>query len=318
MVRSGGGPLVLTASEFLGIEFSDTPYLVEPYVPRQGLVFFHGKKGLGKSPLTWALAQAVASGTPFLGLPTIQGRVLYIEVDTPALHLIQQRIAKMPLPLAQEWVFYLGAPLDVLNSQDVGLATLRTVSKTRGPFDLVIVNTLRKVHRADDKEGHVPSQVYAAFHALFPSAALWFTHHDKKTGDPTVHRPSEEEFSGNLAWVNDATVGLHLVRGGAVEEGILRLEHTHNQVGPTLPPLLIHLDVDGTTIQRYHDKKAETIAEVLRTLDPNLPKRQQARLVAAKLGKGYAERTVWMYLHRAELFVESAKTLQKTTPPLSS
>ena len=58
-------------------------WLIEPYLPSEGIVFLYGKKGVGKSPLTWAMAQAVATGESDLFTVRSTGQVLYVEVDSP-------------------------------------------------------------------------------------------------------------------------------------------------------------------------------------------------------------------------------------------
>ncbi len=54
-----------------------------------------GDSGVGKSPLAYQLALAVACGTPFLDLPVRPGRVLYVDYENhaPDIHwiLVQQR-----------------------------------------------------------------------------------------------------------------------------------------------------------------------------------------------------------------------------------
>jgi len=238
--------LPVSAPEFINRDYADTLFLVDPYVPTGGVVFFHGKSSIGKSPLTWELARCVAAGSPFLGCPTRQGHVLYLDVDTPE-HQIQKRVKLLPQPLPAEWYFEFASPFNVLQVPDsLAIKRLREAHEKVKPA-LVIVNTLRKVHYADDKESNIPMRVYGAFASIFPGAALWFTHHDKKDGDPTVPRNADEEFSGTQAWLNDATVGMHLRKNGP-QKGLLRLDHTKSQVSDLRKPVTLLLDEDGTNV----------------------------------------------------------------------
>src|ERR1035438_4946944 len=54
-----------------------------------------GDSGVGKSPLAYQLALAVACGTPFLDIPVRPGKVLYVDYENhlPDIHriLVQQR-----------------------------------------------------------------------------------------------------------------------------------------------------------------------------------------------------------------------------------
>jgi hypothetical protein len=198
-------------------------------------------------------------------------------------------------------------PFNVLNPTDPAVTRLHVLAAEHHP-DLVIVNTLRKVHQEDDKESDVPSRVYGAFQAIFPGAAIWFTHHDKKTGDPAVARPRDEEFSGTQAWINDATVGLHLVRGGE-EEGLLRLEHTKSQVSAQIPPVMLSLAKDGSNITLHGDRQLRQVVDAFASLDPALSKTERVKLTSQRLGTGFSERTVWSVLRRVE--AEAAESLQR-------
>jgi hypothetical protein len=58
------------------------PFLVEDIVPVRGPALMVGRSGIGKTPLLFQLGLSVAMGIPFVGLQTIQGRVLYIDAET--------------------------------------------------------------------------------------------------------------------------------------------------------------------------------------------------------------------------------------------
>src|SRR5712692_5192872 len=76
--------MALIRGNELTSESPESAWLVRPFFPREGIVLLYGKKGAGKSPLTWALAESVATGQPWLGFPVeTTGPVLYIEADTP-------------------------------------------------------------------------------------------------------------------------------------------------------------------------------------------------------------------------------------------
>jgi hypothetical protein len=288
---AGGASLPVTAPDFVSQEISDTLFLVDPYVPREGIVFFHGKKSLGKSPLTWELARCVALGQSFLGRPTSKGRVLYVEADTPPI-LVRKRLQKLPGPLPTDWYLEFTPPFNVLIPNSPAVNRLRTIGRDLSP-ELVIINTLRKVHYADDKESDVPVRVYGAFQDLFPHAALWFTHHDKKSGDPTIPRDPAEEHSGSAAWRNDAQVALHLVKNGA-GKGVLRLDHTGSQVSELAEPIVLQLEDDGSNIGLHSRRRAGRVEAVYQALDPDLTVRE--RVTRTAHATGMSESTVWRAL----------------------
>lgn len=56
-------------------------FLVEGFLQIESIAIAAGESGIGKSPLFYLLALCVALGIPFLGMPTKQGRVLYLDLE---------------------------------------------------------------------------------------------------------------------------------------------------------------------------------------------------------------------------------------------
>lgn len=225
---------------------ADVPWLIKPYIPREGIIFLYGKKGVGKSPLTWSLAQAVSTGAPWLGLPVqTTGTVLYIEVDSP-LSVVKLRTDH--LTFSSNVCFYF--PSDPLICLPEGYERLKRDTGHLTPC-LVIINTLRKIHAYNDKESNTPSKVYGKFRHLWP--CVLFIHHEKKTpADPEQQIEEGEEYSGSLAWHNDAQVCLQVKRapGPPAREGHnLTLVNTGNQLHLQPPGLKFSLSLDGFSIK---------------------------------------------------------------------
>ena len=221
-------------------------WLIEPYLPSEGIVFLYGKKGVGKSPLTWAMAQAVATGESDLFTVRSTGQVLYVEVDSP-LPTVKLRAPKV-LSSPNAWYCF---PRDPLICLPLGMAEIQRECRDLNPV-LVIFNTLRKIHPWDDKVSETPTKVYGAMRAVWPKTCLLFVHHEKK--DPTQHFYSPgEEYSGSLAWHNDAQVALRLAvpRGrpfkGEQEGASFTLYNTGNQLCAKAVPLRLILESNGAT-----------------------------------------------------------------------
>jgi len=268
---------VLISWEDLAAEpLDNTPFLVTPYVPREGIVLLHGKYSTGKSPLTWELARCVGEGLPFFGHETAQGRVVYIDVDTPR-SLIKARIRGIPVAQHVWWAFPGAFPP---NSAIADYA--RLVSP-----NLVIINTLRKVHHANDIESSAATAVYGRFQRLFPEAALLFVHHDRKDSThPNAHVNEDEAFAGTQAWINDAQVALHIVKHGSS----YTVKHTKSQVSDLVEPFSFQLNEAGHVVPALHGR----LAALWPTLPPDESKTAKVRRAAEALG--VSERAVWAHL----------------------
>lgn len=186
------------------------------------------------------MASAIGSGTNFFGFPVKQGKVLYIDCDSPE-NLLAGRLAKKPV--APNVWFQIMKPLGIPNVSKELEDELREAQKEVHP-DVVFLNTLRKVHGLDDKESTTPVVVYSYFQHIFPQAALVFVHHPRKRPtDPRFKELKTENFSGSGHWIDDAQVGIYLEKYRDSKKRFnIRLIHTKAQGGALINPLCLNLD----------------------------------------------------------------------------
>ena len=74
---------VLNLAEMLSSEPEPPSWTWHRYLERGTLGMLHGDGGIGKSLFALGLARAVTRGEPFLGWPTQQGRVIYLDAENP-------------------------------------------------------------------------------------------------------------------------------------------------------------------------------------------------------------------------------------------
>lgn len=242
---------LLSWKELSEKRYEKAQFLIDPYLPREGVVLLWAGSSVGKSPLTWEMARAVGEGGHFFGLPATEGRVLYVEVDTPEQLLADRlRLGKV----AKNVWFLVMKPLSVPTLSEEEKQEFAEAKEEVKP-DLVILNTLRKLHDLDDKESRTPKVVYGFFQHLFPKSTLLFVHHERKQNvDPRMLQHDQEDYSGSKAWINDAQVGLHLKPhdskelGGEKKAPNLNLFHVKSQVSEQLLPLPLYLEGDGTNL----------------------------------------------------------------------
>ena len=258
-------------------------FLLEPYIPVEGIVFLHGKPSLGKSPLVWWMGLSIASGRPFLGLQTRQGTVVYIEVDGPPV-LVRPRLRLLQDAFPDDVPFhtsFLHPGFDVLRptaAVQEELALLRGLEPS-----LVIVNTLRKTFPLSANESEVPSLVYGAFQRYFPGSAILLVGHDRKATADDQTLPGEESHSGSQAWRNDAQVVLHLVKQGG-RPSVIRLDHTKSQVSELYPPMMLKLGEDGSHLSLLGEATLQETLDALSMMEPGLSRQEQDLRLAEMWG----------------------------------
>jgi hypothetical protein len=247
-------------AEFREEEYEDTPFLINPYICRAGITFLWGETSSGKSPVSWAMASAVGEGKNFFGLPVEAGKVLYIETDTPR-RQVHERVRQLPAPANVDFLFL--PPLSVPQVDAYSQDQLDKAAENN--YDLVIINTLRKIHSMNDKEPLTPQIVYKYFQTTFPGAALVFVHHTKKTQwDQTGEKVGshKESFSGAMNWLNDAQVGIQLVPWHS--HGLTaKLNHYKSQVSAEYRGLGLSLADNGASLRCPPAERLEAAAQVL-------------------------------------------------------
>ena len=227
------------------------------------------------------MAQSVSEGTDFFGYPVqTPGNVVYIELDTP-ITLVKPRWRKQAVPRPTSVHLAGFHHLDTLNLDTLARQALEGLQARLRPR-LVVVNTLRKAHHADANQSEVASKIYGIWRHLFPSSAIVFVHHDKKSQivDGVELAGGDEAFSGTLAWLNDAQIGLHLSSDGHKHKRRVKLEITGSQVGPMTEVLHLQLNADGTN---FSNVGPEAIRQVFTQLDPTSPKMARYAQVATTL-----------------------------------
>jgi hypothetical protein len=75
------GGFVFPADLFVLSKLPPVPFYVQNWLPKRGKAMLYAPPKCGKSFLAMQLARCVASGEPFLGLPTNQGVVLYLQFE---------------------------------------------------------------------------------------------------------------------------------------------------------------------------------------------------------------------------------------------
>ena len=219
-------------------------FICAPIVARGGVTLLHGKKSLGKSPFSWEFARCVTHRLDFLGLPTNQGKVLFIEKDTPE-QLSMSRLVQLPEPRGGWWVEFMTQVTMDLPEQK-GLGRLKGLENTEGPFDLVIWNPLARLYKGEGRD--VAARTYDAMMGTFPYAGHLVISHDRKQGrDPKVVAIDSEEHSGWQEWVNLAQNVFRLTR----QSNHLELRHTGSQVAALHPPIPFVLTHNNTSVELY-------------------------------------------------------------------
>lgn len=272
---------------------TDPQWLISPILPAQGITLLHGRFSLGKSPLTWKIAQCVSDGTPFFRLPVeTTGPVLYLEIDTPE-RQVKPRLRLMDTVAKQVYMANGYPRLNLMTNSSAEVIELMRAYQDIKPV-LVIVNTLRKVHDFDQNVAETPNLVYSNLLSRFPDSALMIVHHDRKSSQTEDFGDPDEKFSGSQSWANDATIALHL-KSINKKERKLELVVTKSQVSATGSCLKMDLKDDGTNFEQSDADRAHAIYA---QFPAKMKQGEKIRIISERLGKSRA--SVYNYLDLKE------------------
>ena len=199
-------------------------------------MLLYGDPKVGKSYAALQLAEAVANGDHWLGFRTTQGRVAYIQLDTPR-NVWQARIRELKASGALVTPFHMTDrekletwPFDILNPEH--LLLLSSELKAISPA-LVIIDTLRESHSADENESTEMQEAVAALVAATQPAALCLISHARKPSqDQDFSLMGDNRGSSYVVGRMDAIVRFTpktcRVSGRSIEEHSIDLERQDN------------------------------------------------------------------------------------------
>jgi len=241
------------------------PFLVEPIIPRGGIVFFHGKRNIGKSQLALTLAACLAEGGALFGrYPThLHGSVVYVQTDMTA-PVEQLRVKQIHDLYPLDKVFFCFPnyfDIAAMGDTDKVIQDIRALNPS-----FIVWDTLRKIHRGDmSKDDSLPSLIYGRSKELFPGATHLYVHHDKKTVIDQDQLDQEELFRGTGAWLDDCDTGLHLSSVGGNK---LALTFTKVRTAPPQRSILLTMNQDTLLLYAAESSVMTQLADLWRYRNP--------------------------------------------------
>lgn len=253
----------LWSAEDLANHLFRETYLVEPIIPKGGVVLFHGKRGIGKTQFMLTLTSCLAEGGRFFGRYRTKANavVAYIQADTPII-VQQERVVKARQLYRLQQLYFTFPKLLNIMDQEPTYAFVTEIQRLHP--DLVVWDTLNKIHHMDPNAPITPPIVYGKAQTLFPDAAHVFVHHDKKTIAEQDKLDDDEFFSGSGGWLDAADTGLHLVQ---LAPGRLHLTFTKTRTCAPQPPVALTFHPESLLL--YASEDISTLANDWRRRYPS-------------------------------------------------
>jgi hypothetical protein len=182
--RAGFDPAKLPTGAELQKWDIKVEYLVQNYLPKQAITILHGPGGIGKTWLAFQIAEAVASGTPFVGHATNKVNVFYIDYENPK-PVLAERTRLLNIQNVKFWhISNIEQPPPLLDDKDVVLY------EKMPEGSLLIFDTLRSSHRGDENASKDISAVLATLKRLREHGyTILLLHHTAK-GKSQIYKGS--------------------------------------------------------------------------------------------------------------------------------
>lgn len=286
-------PKIVNGADYLALPSSPETYLIDPLLPSGGALLLYGDPKVGKSYAALQLAEAIQNGDHWLGFPTRQGRVVYVQLDTPR-NVWQSRVRDLQVrgqlispphftdrELLDAW------PFDILRPDH--LIMLRDELQAIEP-DLVIIDTLRESHSADENDSTEMQKAIAALVAATQPAALCLISHARKPSqDEGFSLMADNRGSSYVVGRMDAIVRFTpktaRVSGRSIEEHSLDLEREDCGFWE-----IVTAEIDMHCLSVLLDRQYESLREAARGLSNRTNKPESAcRGVLRRYLKGHPE-----------------------------
>lgn len=203
----------------LCIREGQNPSVIDGLIPAGSIGLVAGDSGLGKSPLFYQLALCVAAGIPWLGMRTLQGPVLYLDLENGwwgSQALRDSVLRHLGLP---------ASPPCFLCTQDIrDLKALTAVIEAVKPA-LVVIDSLRSYDSSVEENNRQAGEFLQSLRKLCQQYRVSFLliHHIKKQEKKSFLQPSTSlETDPVLQWMALACGARALVNQSDVRIGVDR------------------------------------------------------------------------------------------------
>lgn len=229
-----------TLNEYVQRPEEDESYLIDGMLPQAGRIMLMGPAKEGKSFLAIQMGLAIARGEEFMGRPVTQGRVLYLQYDTPdKLWLKRMRkLHKAGVLLSDNFIildhsdYEYRKTINVLDSDHVEY--LNNVVQDIQP-NVVIIDTLRKLYDGNENDSAIGKQVFDQLNTIFENRAVIYIHHSHKLSAPpgqkVMARTPPRDAARGTSYFADEVDAIYMLLGSRLTSNCRFDEDIDEQLG---------------------------------------------------------------------------------------
>ncbi len=235
----------ITADELRAIEFPPEQWLVNNIIYSEGFCFIYGAEGTGKSFITLSLAQAVASGTDWLGKVKVPQatKVMFIDKENP-MSMLARRIKG--LGVAGENISWVRCPEGLQLTDGKGnitpFAQALADKAEAEEIGLIVIDSFIDLITGNENVAGDTQVFFDTIRRLFPQKAILVLHHENKPA-PGVFRSDAQRTRGSSN-INAQTVTQFRLEAVAKSKTDLTLKQTKARDAQKLDKFMIRMIVE--------------------------------------------------------------------------
>jgi DNA primase len=237
---------LVSGADLILREFPEEQWLIDKILYNEGFCFVYGAEGVGKSFITLSMAEALATGTPWLGHFRVPraGKVLFIDKENP-LSILSKRLRGMGV--TGENMFWLERPELLTLTDSKGQPTpfsqaLYDIVQDK-QIDLIVVDSFVDLMVGSENSAEETQRFFDAMRVIFPHKAILVLHHENKPMQGAFR--SEAQRTRGSTNINAQAVTQFHIEAIAKSKTDLTIKQTKIRNGQRLDKFMVRMTVES-------------------------------------------------------------------------
>jgi hypothetical protein len=281
---------------------ANVEWLVDGLIPRGSVNLISAESGTGKTWLAYAIAGAVANGTPFIGRAVHRTRVLYLDGENP-LAVVKRNLADLGIAETPDLQVWAGWNVETPPGPD----DPRIISFARESKPLLIWDSLVEFAGCDEQSANEVRAFMRKFrHLTNQGATVIVLHHTGKSSGSKQYRGSSDiKASVDMAYVVTGTT-----RYGKLYR--LTMDPFKSRIAPGQKRAMqFHEGRGFTAIDLPNQPAKPDPAEIVRRVVLENPRNNGTRIKELAKALGVGKTKVEEILGNGEFYWEHGKGAEK-------
>ena len=234
---------ILSVSDVLKLETKEQEFLVNPLIPRQGIIALSGQPSHGKSWVMLHIAKAIASGKKvFDHFETMTGKILLVDEESGEGET-KRRIERMSFKKDLPIMFSILQHFKIDNRKD--LDQLKNIVQQNN-ISLVMFDPFAALHSKEENSAEQAEQIMQAMQEINKvGASVLFIHHHRKDGIGQPKGAQSLRGSSAISGRLDSHITVKKDKKNT-KAFIMEIEHVKSRRSKAADPFSVKLiEVDG-------------------------------------------------------------------------